>query len=103
MNGIRLMAPIRGVDPFVVPGDASSGTSPGGILPPPSGESGQGDRRTQAYNFRLTLTDVKENQVPITKPEPYDPALLRVAGPPPLAASRPVLVDRVLLRLTPMP
>lgn len=102
MNGIRLMAPIRGVDPFVVPGDSSSGTLPGGVLPRPPGESGQGDRRTQAYNFRLTLTDVKENQVPITKPEKYDPALYELLARQ-IAASRPVKVDRVLLRLTPMP
>jgi hypothetical protein len=27
----------------------------------------------QAYNFRLCLTDVKENQIPFTKPEGYDP------------------------------
>jgi hypothetical protein len=39
----------------------------------PKGEPGQADRKVQAYNFRLCLTDVKENQVPYPKPAGYDP------------------------------
>jgi hypothetical protein len=38
----------------------------------PKGEPGQADRKVQAYNFRLCLTDVKENQVPYPKPKGYD-------------------------------
>jgi FAD-dependent oxidoreductase family protein len=49
----------------------------GRILPEiqagPKGEPGQADRKVQAYNFRLCLTDVKENQVPYPKPKGYDP------------------------------
>jgi hypothetical protein len=33
-----------------------------------------GDRKVQAYNFRLCMTKVKENRVPFPKPEGYDPA-----------------------------
>lgn len=102
LNGIRLMKPVRGVDPFVVPGDASSGLLPGGILPHTPGENGQGDGRTQAYNFRLTLTDVRDNHVPIARPEAYDPKLYELLARY-LAAIRPEKVDRVLMRLTPMP
>jgi hypothetical protein len=38
----------------------------------PKGEPGQADRKVQAYNFRLCLTDVKENHVPYPKPKRYD-------------------------------
>ncbi len=39
-----------------------------------AGQLGEGDKKIQAYCFRLCLTDVKENQVPITRPKNYDPA-----------------------------
>jgi hypothetical protein len=39
-------------------------------LPP----DGTGDRRVQAYNFRLCLTNVPENRVPPAKPSGYDPS-----------------------------
>ena len=38
------------------------------------GETGEGDRKVQAYNFRLCMTQVKENLVPWPRPEDYDPA-----------------------------
>ncbi|NLP10879.1 FAD-dependent oxidoreductase [bacterium] len=59
------------VDPYVRPGDASSGLLHGidGTGPGPEGSA---DRRVQAYNYRLCVTDVVENQIPFTKPEGYD-------------------------------
>jgi FAD-dependent oxidoreductase family protein len=45
-----------------------------GIQAGPKGEPGQADRKVQAYNFRLCLTDVKDNQVPYPKPQGYHPA-----------------------------
>lgn len=39
-----------------------------------AGEVGEGDRKVQAYNFRLCLTDRRDNQAPFPKPEGYDPA-----------------------------
>jgi hypothetical protein len=101
-NGIQLNRPIEGVDPFVVPGDPSSGTLPGVVFPRPPGEQGQGDGLTQAYNFRLTLTDVKENQVAIARPDDYDPRLYELLARQ-LAVTKPTVIDKVLLRLTPMP
>ena len=59
------------VDPYVKKGDAKSGLLPGVHAGPP-GEEGSGDKRVQAYNFRMCLTDVKENQIPFAKPEGYD-------------------------------
>ena len=38
------------------------------------GKQGEGDKKVQAYNFRLCLTDRRDNQVPFPKPEGYDPA-----------------------------
>lgn len=70
-----------GVDPYVIPGDPSSGLLWGiseGTLAP----QGSGDNLIQAYNFRICLTDNPENRIPIEKPENYDPSkyelLLRV-------------------------
>ncbi len=71
----------EGVDPYLVPGDPSSGLLPR-ISPEPPGADGHGDRRIQAYCYRLCLTKVPENRVPFTKPVEYDPLqyelLLRV-------------------------
>ena len=58
--------------PTVTPGDPASGLLPG-IHAGGPGEEGAGDRRVQAYNFRLCLTDVPENRVPFPKPADYDP------------------------------
>lgn len=43
------------------------------ILPHPPGETGSGDKKTQSYNFRLSLTDDPNNQLPFFKPTHYDP------------------------------
>ena len=59
------------VDPYVVPGDPSSGLLPGVHSGSP-GKEGQGDPRVQAYNFRMCMTDVRENQLPFPKPAGYD-------------------------------
>ncbi|MDO8349185.1 MAG: FAD-dependent oxidoreductase [Planctomycetota bacterium] len=60
------------VDPYVVPGDASSGLLPG-IDPLGPGAEGEADRRVQAYCFRICATDVVGNRVPWPKPDGYDP------------------------------
>ncbi|MDF2380325.1 FAD-dependent oxidoreductase [Nostoc ellipsosporum NOK] len=44
------------------------------VLPKSPGAVGEGDKKTQAYNFRLSLTSNKNNQVPFPKPAGYDPA-----------------------------
>ena len=62
---------VRNVDPYVRPGDPSSGLVPGVHAGPP-GKDGEGDRRVQAYNFRLCATDVPANRRPWPKPAGYD-------------------------------
>jgi len=61
------------VDPYLIPGDPSSGLLPG-IHAEGPGTEGAGDHRVQAYNFRVCLTDVPENRVSFIKPEHYDPS-----------------------------
>ncbi len=64
---------IKDVDPYVKPGDPSSGLLPLVQAEPP-GVDGEGDHRLQAYNFRMCTTDVAENRRAWPKPEGYDPA-----------------------------
>lgn len=59
------------VSPYVVAGDRSSGLLPRVSAEPP-GANGSGDKRIQAYCFRLCLTRVPENRVPFAKPPHYD-------------------------------
>jgi hypothetical protein len=79
LNESRLHFPIRRIDPYIVPGDPSSGIIPRVSADLP-GESGTGDKRIQAYCFRMCLTDVKENQVPFSKPENYDIKQYEILG-----------------------
>lgn len=60
------------VDPYVEPGKRSSGLLPGiqGIGHEPVGT---GDKKVQAYCFRLCLTQEKNNQIPLSIPPRYDP------------------------------
>ncbi|HPT25509.1 MAG TPA: FAD-dependent oxidoreductase [Bryobacteraceae bacterium] len=59
------------VDPYVIPGKPESGLLP--IIDPEGpGEEGAGDKRIQAYCFRMCLTNDLKNRVSIEKPEGYD-------------------------------
>lgn len=61
-----------GVDPYVVKGDAASGLLPGIEPYDATLKIGDGDKRVQAYCFRMCLTDDPENRIPFKKPEGYD-------------------------------
>lgn len=61
----------KGIDPYRIKGDPKSGLLPG-VNPDMGGEKGDGDHRLQAFCYRMVLTDVEGNLVPITKPEGYD-------------------------------
>ncbi|GEO03572.1 xanthan lyase [Adhaeribacter aerolatus] len=74
-NGVQLMNGHQfpdGIDPYVVPGDPKSGLL-WGIHNSELKPAGSGDKKVQAYNFRIALTNVPGNQVPITQPANYDP------------------------------
>ncbi len=59
------------ISPYRVPGDPKSGLLPL-ISADPPGEEGEGDRRVQAYCFRVCMSDHPENRVPFPKPEKYN-------------------------------
>lgn len=63
---------MRGIDPYIKPGDPASGLLPH-IDPEGPGVEGGADHRVQAYCFRMCLTDHPENRIPFKKPEAYDP------------------------------
>lgn len=58
------------VDPYVKPGDPASGLLPGIEKDP--GEEFAGDRKVQAYNFRMCTTDDPDNRRAWEKPANYD-------------------------------
>jgi hypothetical protein len=77
LNGVRAQTPkhqfVVSVDPYVKPGDATSGLLPF-IQTGDGGIPGEADKSVQAYNFRLVLTKDPANQRPIVPPKNYDPA-----------------------------
>lgn len=74
-NGVQLLKGHQfpdGIDPYKVPGDSSSGLV-WGISNEPLRNPGSGDKKVQAYNFRICLSKKPDNRVPIEKPDNYDP------------------------------
>lgn len=61
------------VDPYRIEGDPASGLLPR-IQKEDPGRKGDGDKRVQAYNFRMCLTKRPEIRVPFARPEGYDPS-----------------------------
>ncbi|MCZ2073805.1 MAG: FAD-dependent oxidoreductase [Bryobacterales bacterium] len=58
---------------FPVPAYDEKGTLLPEIQRGPRGEIGEGDKKVQAYNFRMCLSSDPANQVPFTMPPRYDP------------------------------
>ncbi len=73
LAGVRERTPFH---QFLVPVRAyhSDGTLLPEISPNPRGAAGSADRKVQAYNFRLCITDDPANLVPFPKPDAYHPA-----------------------------
>lgn len=74
INGVQLMDGHQfpnGIDPYKIPGKPESGLLWGisneKLLP-----NGTGDRKAQAYNYRICLTSDPANQILITQPDAYD-------------------------------
>ena len=62
----------KGVSAYIKAGDPTSGLLPY-VEPDTAEPEGAGDRRVQAYCFRMCLTDEPSNRIPFVKPEGYDP------------------------------
>jgi len=78
------------VSPYAADGSLLPEVSAG-----PKGEMGQGDKKVQAYGFRMCLTNDKSNEVPYPRPDNYNPyryellkrliaALSKAKGRPPV-------------------
>ncbi|CAN5877044.1 FAD-dependent oxidoreductase [soil metagenome] len=83
INGVQAVKTIshqfiKQVDPYIKPGDPKSGVL-FGIQTDGPGEDGSGDKRVQAYNYRMCTTDVPENRLDWPKPANYDPAHFELA------------------------
>lgn len=59
------------LNPYAHPGDPASGLI-AGIHPGGPGIDGQADRRIQAYNYRICMTNDPANRVPFPKPDHYN-------------------------------
>jgi ribulose 1,5-bisphosphate synthetase/thiazole synthase len=73
-NGVQLLDKHQfpdGIDPYRIPGKPESGLL-WGISPEVLQDQGSGDKKVQAYNFRICLTDDPNNRIAITQPEDYD-------------------------------
>lgn len=73
-NGVQLMEGHQfpnGIDPYKIPGDSASGLL-WGISDNKLKASGSGDKKVQAYNYRICLTDDPKNMTTIVRPENYD-------------------------------
>lgn len=62
-----------GIDPYRKRGDSISGLV-WGVSSEQLHPQGSGDKKVQAYNFRICLTKNPQNRIPITQPATYDPA-----------------------------
>jgi hypothetical protein len=61
------------ISPYVIPDDPSSGLLPE-ISSESPGQNGEGDKKLQAYTYRMALSRHPDNRVPFAKPQNYDPA-----------------------------
>jgi hypothetical protein len=77
LNGVREQTPkhqfIVPVDPYLRPGDPSSGLLPF-IQKGGGGRPGTGHEGVQAYNYRLCFTTNDANRLAVAPPPDYDPA-----------------------------
>ncbi|XHR28701.1 MAG: FAD-dependent oxidoreductase [Chthoniobacteraceae bacterium] len=62
-----------GIDPYRVKGDPASGLLPG-VNADPGGAVGSADKKVQAYCYRMCLTNVPANRIPVAQPPGYQEA-----------------------------
>ncbi|SEN85337.1 FAD dependent oxidoreductase [bacterium A37T11] len=63
----------KNISPYKIPGDSTSGLLYG-ISDLPPGKFGEGDKKVQAYCFRMALTNNPDNRVAFPKPANYKAA-----------------------------
>ncbi|MEI7421989.1 MAG: FAD-dependent oxidoreductase [Prolixibacteraceae bacterium] len=84
-NGVQADIEPRGhffkmkIDPYRIPGKKESGLIYG-ISSGPIAPNKTGDKKVQAYCYRICMSDNPDNRVPFPKPEKYDPANYELMG-----------------------
>ncbi|HEU0294476.1 MAG TPA: FAD-dependent oxidoreductase [Anaerolineales bacterium] len=100
LAGVRPKDPNHQFD-FPVPAYDENGKLLPEIQKEPCGELGSADRKIQAYNFRMILTNDPGNRVPFSEPPNYDPdryeLLARFLAKYLSQNGRPPRVDEILL------
>lgn len=74
INGVQVQEGHQfpdGIDPYQIPGKPESGLL-WGISPEKLNAEGSGDKKVQAYNYRICLTSEPSNRIPIARPQGYD-------------------------------
>jgi hypothetical protein len=74
VNGVQLKEKHQfpdGVDPYIIPRNPASGLL-WGVSDAPLSEIGSGDKKIQAYNFRICLSSDPQNRLAIERPANYD-------------------------------
>ncbi|MDR3261486.1 MAG: FAD-dependent oxidoreductase, partial [Tannerella sp.] len=74
INGVQLMKGHQfpdGIDPYRIPGKPESGLL-WGISDQTLEPDGTGDKKIQAYNYRICLTSDPSNRIPVIRPADYD-------------------------------
>lgn len=105
LSGVQLLDKHQfpdGIDPYVKPGDSSSGLVYG-VSPAKLQPNGTGDKTVQAYNFRMCLTNVPENRLPITAPSDYDPKRYELVLRQMATRGTWTSLDVDLMHIAPMP
>lgn len=95
------LAGIRSHGILDVPAYGADGSLINGVLPELYGEPGAADSHTQAYCYRVTLTDDPHNMVPFRKPDGYDPGDYELLLRRILSGEKKELKD--IITFTPMP
>lgn len=83
LNGIQVRDKHQfshAVDPYVTPGDPTSGLLPMIENQDMTAKQGEGDKRLQAYNFRVCMTDDPAIKVAWQKPVGYEPELYKLVS-----------------------
>jgi len=77
--GVRPPVETAPIDPYVVPGDPASG-----LLPLVDTQVdlpiGSADEHTQAYNYRIYITNDPAHRLPLTPPDGYEPQQFELVG-----------------------
>jgi hypothetical protein len=79
LAGVRERTPFHQFLVRVSPFDADGRLLPE-VNPEPLAAAGSADKKVQAYNFRLILSDDPSNQAPFPKPPGYDPKRYELLG-----------------------